>query len=70
VINSGTADLLDNDTLINQFVSLERRVSRGGRDSIDHPPRCHDDLANAVAGAVSLLATEHRRPVARLGSWG
>jgi hypothetical protein len=24
---------------------LERRTSRGGRDSIDHPPGGHDDLA-------------------------
>jgi len=29
---------------------LERRTVRGGRDSIDHPPNTHDDLANAIAG--------------------
>jgi hypothetical protein len=33
---------------------LERRTARGGRDSIDHAPGGHDDLANAVAGAVAL----------------
>jgi hypothetical protein len=31
-----------------QLCALERRTSRGGRDSIDHAPGAHDDLANAV----------------------
>lgn len=36
---------------------MERRTSRGGRDSIDHPPGSHDDLANVIAGAaVSIMA--------------
>lgn len=35
-----------------QLVGLERRTARGGRDSIDHPPGGHDDVANAVAGAL------------------
>ena len=52
LINSGAVDLLDNDHLVRQIVSLERRTSRGGRDSIDHSPGAHDDLANAVAGAL------------------
>ena len=30
------------------------RFLRGGRDSIDHAPGAHDDLANAVAGAAAL----------------
>ena len=30
----------------------ERRTSRIGRDTIDHAPGGHDDLANAVAGAL------------------
>jgi hypothetical protein len=33
-------------------LGLERRTSRGGRDSIDHAPGSHDDLANAAAGAI------------------
>ena len=57
VINSQKVLLLDNERLINQLVSLERRTSRGGRDIIDHPPNGHDDIANAVAGVVSLLTT-------------
>jgi hypothetical protein len=51
-INSGMVKLLDDDRLINQLVGLERRASRGGRDSIDHPPGAHDDVANAAAGAL------------------
>ena len=55
-LNSKQLDLLDHPRLLNQFVSLERRTSRGGRDSIDHPPGAHDDLSNACAGVVGLLA--------------
>jgi len=33
---------------------LERRTGRSGRDLIDHPPGGHDDLANAVAGLVTV----------------
>jgi hypothetical protein len=52
LINSRGVDLLDSDRLVHQMVALERRTSRGGRDSIDHPPGGHDDVANAVAGAL------------------
>jgi len=49
-INSRKIDLLDHPRLLTQLVGLERRTARGGRDSIDHAPGAHDDLANAVAG--------------------
>jgi hypothetical protein len=52
IINSRQCDLLDHPRLFGQLVSLERRTARGGRDSIDHPPGAHDDVANAVAGVV------------------
>jgi hypothetical protein len=42
-------------------VSLERRTSRGGKDSIDHPPGGHDDLANAAAGALVIAASASDR---------
>jgi hypothetical protein len=45
---------LDEKTLKRQLASLERRTSRGGRDSIDHAPGAKDDVANAVAGALIL----------------
>jgi hypothetical protein len=56
-LNSRKTELLDDARLIAQLCSLERRTARGGRDSIDHAPGAHDDLANAVAGVISLLAT-------------
>jgi hypothetical protein len=54
LINARRIQLLDHPRLISQLCSLERRTSRGGRDSIDHPPSGHDDVCNAVAGAASL----------------
>ncbi|MBX9574551.1 MAG: hypothetical protein K2X07_02815 [Caulobacteraceae bacterium] len=54
VLNSGKADLLDSPRLVSQLVGLERRVSRGGREMIDHAPGAHDDLANAAAGVIGL----------------
>ena len=53
-INSCRIQLLDNQRLVSQLTALERRTARGGRDSIDHPPGGHDDLANAVAGLASV----------------
>ena len=57
LINSRRIALLDHPKTINQLCSLERRTARGGRDSIDHPPGQHDDVANVVAGAASLSVT-------------
>jgi hypothetical protein len=69
-LNSGEVDLLDNQRLITQLLGLERRTARGGRDSVDHPPGGHDDLANAACGAlVYLLSERHRSPVAMWGTY-
>ena len=54
LLNSGRVMLPRNDRLVHQIVSLERRVAAGGRETITHPDRGHDDLANAVAGAAKL----------------
>ena len=51
-IMSGQMELLDNARLVAQLGSLERRTARGGRDSIEHSPGTHDDVANAGAGAL------------------
>jgi hypothetical protein len=51
-VNASRVELLDLSRLIAQLCALERRTARSGKDSIDHPPGQHDDLANAVAGAV------------------
>ncbi|WOJ89856.1 hypothetical protein RZS28_00635 [Methylocapsa polymorpha] len=61
LLNSGRVQLLDNQRLISQLHGLERRTARGGKDSIDHPPRGHDDVANAVAGALVLAQDNLRR---------
>jgi hypothetical protein len=47
--------LLDNPRLVNQIAALERRTSRGGKDSIDHPPSGHDDCANVIAGLANVV---------------
>jgi hypothetical protein len=62
LINSGRIELLDSPACINQLLALERRTSRGGRDSIDHPPGAKDDTINAVAGLAATLNS-------RFGSW-
>jgi hypothetical protein len=56
LLNSRKCELLDNRRLISQLHGLERRTARGGKDSIDHGPGSHDDVANAVAGALVLAA--------------
>lgn len=58
ILNSGQAELLDHPRLASQLCGLERRTARGGRDSIDHPPGAHDDLANSAAGALLLAGTK------------
>jgi len=54
-VTSKSVDLLDNKKLRNQLMSLERRLSRAGVETIDAAG--HEDLANAAAGAL-VLANE------------
>lgn len=56
IVNSGAVALLDHPKLVNQLAALERQTRRGSRDSVDHPRGAHDDVANAVAGAVAYAA--------------
>lgn len=60
ILHSGKLELPDHARLIGQLGALERRVARGGRDSIDHPDHGHDDIANACAGAIVAAKTETR----------
>jgi hypothetical protein len=53
-LNSHRVELLNLPRLHSQLCGLERRTARGGKDSIDHGPGGHDDVANAVAGVVTL----------------
>jgi hypothetical protein len=68
LINSAAVRLLGSRRLVAQLTGLERRTSRAGRDSIDHAPGAHDDVANAAAGA--LLAATAKKPTMRLGAIG
>ena len=65
LLNSGRIMLPKSDRLINQICGLERRVARSGKDSIDHGPGAHDDMANSVAGAASIASVVIPR-----ASWG
>jgi hypothetical protein len=55
LLNSKQCSLLDHPRMITQLCGLERRTARGGRDSIDHAPLAHDDVANACAGVLVML---------------
>jgi hypothetical protein len=56
LLNSRRVRMPDNRRLVNQFCSLERQVTRTGKDSIAEPRGAHDDLCNAVAGVAGLIA--------------
>lgn len=70
LMNSRRAELLDMPRLQAQLVGLERRTARGGRDSIDHAPGQHDDLANASLGAITLTVAPRRRGLLLATDWG
>lgn len=61
-INAERVEVLDLPRLRTQLVGLERRVARGGKDSIDHAPGARDDLANSACGAL-VLAVERAASV-------
>ena len=58
LLNGGRVELLDLPRLCAQLATLERRVARGGRDSIDHPLSAHDDLAILPRGRLSALSVQ------------
>lgn len=64
LLNSGQVDLLDLPIIVTQFVGLERRVMRGGRESIDHARNSHDDVVNSIAGVLDRLANRATLPSA------
>lgn len=69
-LNSGRLKLIEHDRLINQLCNLERRTARGGKDSVDHGPGQHDDVANAVAGVINEVIAESRRPKRKVSLFG
>ena len=72
ILNSGRAELLDHKRLRNQLTNLERRTARGGRDSVDHGPGLHDDIANSACGALLMAAEQSSlgdNPIEGYGSY-
>jgi hypothetical protein len=69
-LNGKTIKLLDHPRSVNQIASLERRTARGGRDSIDHPPQAHDDVANAIAGLAFVVINRHELVPASFSTYG
>jgi hypothetical protein len=69
-LNAGRIVLPNNDELVKQLVGLERRVQRSGRETIDHGPRGHDDIANAVAGVADICVAASMTAVAQFGTYG
>jgi hypothetical protein len=71
-VNAATVQLLDLPELLRELRGLERRRGASGRDRVDHVPGAHDDIANAVAGAV-LAAQQPRSEagvrVVRVNHW-
>ena len=63
LLNSERVELLDLPRLKAQLIGLERRTARGGRDSIDHAPGGHDDIANVVAGALLMALDSQGWPM-------
>ena len=67
LMSSKRVELPTHDRMVKEFRRLERRRSRGGKDAIQDGGR-HDDLANAIVGAIHLASTHkvlspHARPM-------
>jgi hypothetical protein len=64
-INTRKIELPNDEKLITELRSLERRRGRSGRDVINHPPMksARDDRANSVAGVAWLLARKTEAPL-------
>lgn len=58
LFTAGRARLLDNQRLVHQLTNLERRISRIGKDRVDHPIGGADDVANSAAGALVLAGAK------------
>jgi hypothetical protein len=52
----GLVEIPDYAPLVRELRLLERIPGRIGKDQVTHPRNVHDDLANAVCGALALLA--------------
>lgn len=53
----GAISIPDHAPLVRELRLLERQTHRGGRDTVDHPRRGSDDLANALCGCAALSSS-------------
>ena len=70
LVNAQAVRLLEHDLLRRELLSLERRRGAAGKDRIDHPRSGHDDIANAVAGVLTLVAKRTQKIQHREVIWG
>lgn len=61
LLTTGRVELSPDPVLRVELLTLERRTARGGRDSVDHRPGSHDDVANSTALAA-VAATSWQSP--------
>ncbi|MBX3350113.1 MAG: hypothetical protein KF747_15415 [Nitrospira sp.] len=57
LFTTGLVSLLDYQPLLLELQQLERHTARSGKDSIDHVPGGHDDLANACCGVLAMQSS-------------
>lgn len=60
LLSAGEVELTDDPHIVTQLAGLERKPRSGGRDSVDHAPGGHDDLANVIAGVAATVATRRQ----------
>ena len=62
----GLVSIPNQETLIRELRLLERRVTRSGKDSVDHGLSGTDDYANALCGGIHLVMGFGFEPVVSL----
>ena len=67
--NSGRVEIPPDDKLQAQLIGLERRTSRTGRDTVDHPPGGHDDRANVVSALAAMNSKDSHSRMVALTTW-
>jgi hypothetical protein len=60
-VHGERVEIPENETMLRELRSLERRRGTSGKDRVDHPAGGHDDLANALAGVVHLILSRAAR---------
>jgi hypothetical protein len=56
LFNRGLVELPDLPQLVREFKSLQRVAGRTGKESVQHPRGCHDDMSNSTVGCPYLLS--------------